>query len=305
MTRLFFVAAIFLSIRALGESAAPDMSLEKGYVEPFRMFDNVYYVGDKWVSSYAVVTSSGLVIIDTLEFPYSKWIPANLEKLGLGDRKVTHIIITHGHSDHVGGAHYLQSLYDSEVVVTEKDFELTERQAQQSSDENKFLPPAVNTFAEDSSRLVVGDTEFTFYITPGHTEGCLSIDFLVREKDQLYRAFVVGGHGTTFQGLELAEKFVASIRRIRELAMQNPTVVVNLSNHPHKGNLFERKDKGTTEKAMNPFIDEAAFLDFLDDQEKLGIKKLQEELEKIRVISANKSMHPAATPFQPPNHPLH
>lgn len=68
------------------------MNDKNGYVEPFQMFDNVYYVGDKWVSSYAIDTYDGLVIIDTLDSPYSKWVPINLEKPGLEDKPITHIL---------------------------------------------------------------------------------------------------------------------------------------------------------------------------------------------------------------------
>ena len=279
MNRFIIVLALLISLNVFADIAIPVMSDDNGYVAPFQMFDNVYYVGDKWVSSYAVITSSGLVIIDTLEFPYSTWVPINLKKLGLGDRKVTHIIITHGHSDHVGGAQFLQSLFGSEVVVTKKGFELTETQAQKSSGKNTFLPPVVKLFAEDSSRLVIGDTEFRFHITPGHTEGDLSIDFMVKDKNQLYRAFVVGGHGTNFEGLDLAKEFLASMGRIRKLASQSPKVLVNLSNHPHKNNLFERRDRRLKNGAVNPFVDEAGFFQFLEEQEKLGIDKVQEELE--------------------------
>jgi metallo-beta-lactamase class B len=289
MNRLIIVVAFFISLNASAGVNSLEMNDDNGYIEPFQMFDNVYYIGDKWVSSYAVVTSSGLVIIDTLEFPYSKWVPINLKKLGLGDRKVTHIIITHGHSDHVGGAQFLQSLYGSKVVITEKGFDLTKIQARKSNGKNKFLPPVVESFAEDSTRLVIGDTEFKFYITPGHTEGDLSIDFIVKDKDQLYRAFVVGGHGTNFRGVELAEKFVASIGRIKKLAAQSPKASVNLSNHPNKNNLFVNRDKRLTNAAVNPFVDEVGFLQFLDELEKSGIKKLQEELEPTR---ANKFMQP-------------
>ena len=43
------------------------------------------------------------------------WIPTNLEKLGLQDKAITHILVTHGHSDHDGGAQYLQSEYEAKV----------------------------------------------------------------------------------------------------------------------------------------------------------------------------------------------
>lgn len=261
---------------ALADVVTPEMNSDNGYIEPFKMFDNVYYVGDKWVSSYVVATSTGLVIIDTLEFPYSKWIPENLKKLGLDDRAVSHIFITHGHSDHVGGASYLQNLYGSKVVMTENGYELTEDEARKSTGKNKFPPPVVKSFAEDGSRMVIGDTAFKLYITPAHTEGDLSIDFVVKHKGQPYRAFVVGGHGTSFQEPGLAHKFLASMERIKRLAKESPIVSVNLSNHPHKNNLFTNRDKRDEVAPNNAFVDENGLLQFIEQQESSALNMIQE-----------------------------
>lgn len=114
------ILGLLVSASALASSNkdVPTMSGKNGYVEPFQMFDNVYYIGDKWVSSYAIDTDNGLVIIDTLDYPYSRWIPINLKKLGLAGKPITHILVTHGHSDHVGGAQLLQKMYGSKVVMT-------------------------------------------------------------------------------------------------------------------------------------------------------------------------------------------
>lgn len=274
------LAVLFLiSTKILASVETPEMSDDNGYVEPFRMFDNVYYIGDKWVSSYAVETSSGLVIIDTLDFPYGKWIPTNLKKLGLEEKPVTHIIVTHGHSDHVGGAEYLQSLYGSRVIMTEKGLELAKDQANKSSGMNKFLPPDVKSFAQDSSGIVVGGTEFKFYITPGHTEGDLSIDFMAKDNGQLYRAFVVGGHGVNFQKPGLVKKFMASMARIRRLAIESPAVTVNLSNHPHKNNLFANRDKSIRGENKNVFISRENFSRFIEQQEGMAAEKIREQLE--------------------------
>ena len=270
--------ALCISMKAVANADVPEMKSENGYVEPFRMFDNVYYIGDQWVSSYAVQTSSGLVIIDTLDFPFCKWIPANLEKLGLHDQKVTHIFVTHGHSDHVGGAEFLQSLYGSKVIMSEKALELAKEQAQQNKGKAGFLPPVVISYAEDSADIVVGDTVFKFYSTPGHTEGDLSIDFFVKDKGKQYRAFVVGGHGVNFQKAGLAKRFVASMARIKKLATKSPVVTVNLSNHPHKNNLFanrERKAKGET---VNPFISQESFVRFIKQQEELAAEEAKKRL---------------------------
>ena len=274
MNRIFYFVVLLIATKVVADAGAPEMKGENGYVEPFRMFDNVYYIGDKWVSSYAVETSTGLVIIDTLDFPYSMWIPANLKKLGLDDKEVTHIFVTHGHSDHVGGAAFLQSLYSAKVIMTKKALTLSREQALKSKDESSFMPPAVESFAKDESNIIVGDTEFKFYITPGHTEGDMSIDFMVKEKGELYRAFVVGGHGTNFQNPSLAQKFIDSMDRLRSLALKGTQVTVNLSNHPHKNDLFENHEKGLKEKSTNPFISKDQFFRFIDRQRDIANAKI-------------------------------
>lgn len=294
MDKFIVVVAFLISLEAFANIDVPEMSDENGYVEPFKMFDNLYYVGDKWVSSYVVATSSGLVIIDTLDFPYSKWIPENLEKLGLGDEKVTHILVTHGHSDHVGGAEFLQSLYGSTVIMSEKGLELSKEQALESNGKNQFSPPIVKSFAADSSSIVVGDTEFKFYITPGHTEGDLSIDFMVKENDRQYRAFVVGGHGTNFQKPGLAKKFMASMNRIKQLAMESPGVTVNLSNHPHKNNLFSNRDRGGMDVTRSTFISQENFSHFIERQEELATEKIKELVESIESTSTEESVQSTA-----------
>ncbi|MCG7497460.1 MBL fold metallo-hydrolase [Vibrio sp. Of7-15] len=276
MRFILYLIFILLSVPTFSETEIPEMNTKNGYVEPFKMFDNVYYVGDKWVSSYAVETSSGLVIIDTLDFPYSKWIPINLQKLGLEDKAVTHIIATHGHSDHVGGAQYLQSMYNSKVIMTKKGLELSIEQSEKSKGKNKFLPPEVDTFAEDDSNILIGGTNFKFYLTPGHTEGDLSVDFFVEDNGKPYRAFVIGGHGVNFQKPELAKKFFASMKRIKKIAMDSPLVTVNLSNHPHKNNLFSNRDKVGKDGGLNPFISDTNFFNFVDQQVGLATKKFEE-----------------------------
>ncbi|MDL5028247.1 MBL fold metallo-hydrolase [Vibrio sp. TMPB1044] len=274
MKKLSVVLFLLVSVCARASENLPEMNDKNGYVEPFQMFDDVYYVGDKWVSSYAVETNTGLVIIDTLDFPYSKWIPINLKKLGLEKKPVTHILATHGHSDHVGGAQYLQAKYGSKVVMTSKGHDLAQKQAEKSEGTNKFLPPNVDLIVKDGMTLEIGGTLFKFYITPGHTEGDFSLDFMVRDSGALHRAFVVGGHSLSAKKPELSNQFFKSMDRIREIALKPPVVTVNLANHPHKNDLFANRDKRKNGAAVNPFISKSNFFMFLEKQENLARKKL-------------------------------
>ena len=274
MKKLSVVLLLLVSVCVRANDGIPEMNDKNGYVEPFQMFDDVYYVGDKWVSSYAVETNTGLVIIDTLDFPYSKWIPINLKKLGLEKKPVTHILATHGHSDHVGGAQYLQAKYGSIVVMTSKGHELAKKQAEKSEGANKFLPPNVDFIVKDGMTLEIGGKPFKFYITPGHTEGDFSLDFMVQDSGALYRAFVVGGHSLSAKNPELANQFFKSMDRIREIALKPPVVTVNLANHPHKNDLFANRDKRKNGAEINPFISKSSFFTFLEQQEKLAKEKL-------------------------------
>ena len=274
MKKLSVVLFLLVSVCVRANDDIPKMNDKNGYVEPFQMFDDVYYVGDKWVSSYAVETNTGLVIIDTLDFPYSKWIPINLKKLGLEKKPVTHLLATHGHSDHVGGAQYLQAKYGSIVVMTSKGHELAKKQAEKSEGANKFLPPNVDFIVKDEMTLEIGGKPFKFYITPGHTEGDFSLDFMVQDSGALYRAFVVGGHSLSAKNPELANQFFKSMDRIREIALKPPVVTVNLANHPHKNDLFANRDKRKNGAEVNPFISKSNFFTFLEQQEKLAKEKL-------------------------------
>jgi len=270
------VLFLLVTFNSYASDAVPEMNDKNGYVAPFKMFDNVYYVGDKWVSSYAIETSEGLVIIDTLDFPYSKWIPINLSKLGLDDKKVTHIFVTHGHSDHAGGAQYLQSHYGAKVLMTKSGHDLVIEQSRKSHGINSFLPPRVDVVVHDNMVLRLGEETFTFYTTPGHTAGDYSIDFFVKDKGVAHRAFVVGGHSINAKNSKLAKQFFESMDRIRTIASQPPAVTVNLANHPHKNDLFLNHKKQSADPAKNPFISNSDFFDFLSKQEELAREKVNE-----------------------------
>lgn len=283
------MTCLFGSCESQAKEPIPERTDKNGYVEPFQIFDNVFYVGDKWASSYLVQTTHGLVLIDTLESPYGRWIPGNIKKLGLNPSDIKYILVTHGHSDHVGNAEYIQRLYGSQVVMSEDEFLLAQKQSEKSKGKEYFKPPNINLFVKDGSELVVGETKFTFYITPGHTKGSVSIEFMVKNAGVSYRAFMIGGHSPPQNNIELTKNFIESMRKIRTLASAEPRVSVNLASHPHKNSLFEKRDLGKENDKINYFIDSNGFFEFLNKQEEIGIEKLSALQE-----NANKSTQPTA-----------
>jgi len=81
-------------------------------IEPYKAFDNVYYVGICWVSAWLLTSQRGHVLIDTLYEPHVDHLLANIRALGFDPKDIMLVVITHGHNDHAGGAARVKSLLD-------------------------------------------------------------------------------------------------------------------------------------------------------------------------------------------------
>jgi len=84
-----------------------DAALQK--IEPYKAFDNVYYVGICWVSAWLITSPKGHVLVDTLYEPYTSQLLANIRSLGFDPKDIKLVIVTHGHFDHAGGMTQLKS----------------------------------------------------------------------------------------------------------------------------------------------------------------------------------------------------
>jgi glyoxylase-like metal-dependent hydrolase (beta-lactamase superfamily II) len=226
------------------------------YVEPFQIFDNVYYIGIDWVAAYLLTTSDGLILIDSL---YGNWTPqliANIRKLGFDPAQVKYVIATHGHFDHSGGAGYMQRRFGSKVVMTEEDWRLT--QAKPGFAQFYSPVPVRDIVAVDGDVVQLGDTTIELFKTPGHTEGVLTLRYTVNDGDNSHTAITLGGVGLNFTGVPRTELYLDSYARIVELQQG---ASVSLPNHAAMGRVFERAQSLSERKPgdAHPFVDEAAF----------------------------------------------
>jgi len=73
-------------------------------VEPFQIFDNLYYVGIDWLSSYLLVTTDGLILIGSLYGDFIDNVIDGIRAVGFDPSDLKYVLVTHGHFDHVGGA---------------------------------------------------------------------------------------------------------------------------------------------------------------------------------------------------------
>jgi len=63
----FLIAMVALNLIGQASERPPGLSEQTAKaVPPFKMFDNLYYVGLDFVCSYVIQTSGGLILVDTL-----------------------------------------------------------------------------------------------------------------------------------------------------------------------------------------------------------------------------------------------
>jgi len=95
---------------------------------PAKVFDNLYFVGTKYHSSWALTTSEGIILIDTLyDYASEEAIVAGLRKLGLDPAAVKYVIISHAMATHVGGAKAEQDRFGSRIVMGGPDWDSIEK----------------------------------------------------------------------------------------------------------------------------------------------------------------------------------
>lgn len=210
--------------RAGGALPAPP-AREMWYAEPQKVFDNLYFVGQTEYSAWAITTSQGIILLDAIfEYSVEAEVDEGLRKLGLNPADIRYVVVSHGHTDHAGGAKYIQEKYGARVVMSAADYDLLDRQ-------NPRWKPKRDMVATDGQRLTLGDTTITLYITPGHTEGTVSTLFPVRDGGSQHTVATWGG--TLFNFGPIQPRLVAyaeSANRFRDIVAKANADVI-LSNH--------------------------------------------------------------------------
>jgi metallo-beta-lactamase class B len=161
------------------------------YTEPAKVFDNLYFVGQSEYSSWAVTTSEGIIVIDTIyDYSVEEEVVNGMKKLGLDPARIKYAIVSHGHGDHSGGAKYLQERFGARVVLSAEDWDLLDRSTRNP---NAQPVPKRDIVATDGMKLTLGDTTLTLYITPGHTLGTISTLIPVKDNGRPHLAAAWGG----------------------------------------------------------------------------------------------------------------
>jgi metallo-beta-lactamase class B len=194
---------------------------------PAKVFDNLYLLGMKTATAWALTTSDGIILFDAMfHHNVEETVVDSMRRLGLDPAAIKYVIITHAHNDHFGGAAYLQENFGARIVMTVEDWEHMRSWPQLGS----LAPfPRDDIAVRDGYTITLGDTTVRIVATPGHTPGTLSPIFPVRDGDQTHFVGYWGASAVSFLPAEGVLEYMASADKFMRV---DPRVDVPLTNHP-------------------------------------------------------------------------
>lgn len=180
--------------RSRGQRLAEERdNIELQKVPPFKLFDNLYHVGNGSVASWLMTTDQGLILIDTgvgwqgeekgYE-PYIDHLVDSIQKLGFDPKDVKYALPTHAHFDHIGGANRMQEMYGVTVGMLEGDWQLL------ASGGLDVRSPRPDLVLKAGDTLTLGNTTLKLSGVPGHTPGMMVIETTLYDGGKPYKAYL-------------------------------------------------------------------------------------------------------------------
>ena len=251
-------------------------NLELQRVAPFKVFDNLYYVGAGWVSAWLLTTDQGLILIDTLDQVNADHLLASIRKVGFDPKDIKYVLVTHAHDDHVGAVARIQENFGSRVAMMEGDWNLFNGVG---GAKPEALAPRRDMVVKDGETLTLGKTTVRMFGHPGHTPGTLSLEFQVYDGGKPHRAYLFAG-AAPGQGLQAVQQFVDSVGRIEKIA---DGVQARIVSHPWMDPLFwDKADRLAQRKPgdPHPFVIPGEFASWIAELKQVGTKRLAEAKAK-------------------------
>lgn len=253
------------------------LNQEKRYVHPFRIFGNIWYVGDSWVCVHLIDTGDGLLLIDSGNAGATAMLVQAIWEAGFNPKDVKWIVHSHGHLDHIGAAVYFQRMYGTKLYLGEPDARMFRERPwlslmqETNCDSDTLFTPDYEI--KDGDVLTFGHVTMTFYLVPGHTEGCIAAFFDATEDGHTVRCGYYGGFGFN----TLAKDYLIEIGdpqyRMRDVYLQSlikvrdEKVDLFLGNHTDNNDTLGRHQQQLENPgAPNPYIDDTLWGRYLDSK---------------------------------------
>ncbi len=242
--------------------------------EPFRIADNFYYVGASDVAAFLITGPEGHIVLDAGYPTTARMVMASIARLGVDIKDVKVLLNSEAHADHGGGLAVLQQASGAEVWASDGSAHTL---TTGGDDPDMSLPiralvwlgiigryPAVrvdHTFT-DGQTIRLGPIALTAHITAGHTRGCTSWSFQVRDAGRVLNVVSVCDTGVLASS-EYPEQTADRERSIRVLRSLPADIWV--TNHARAWGRYRKFVASKTAKnPVDAFIDPEDYRAFID-----------------------------------------
>ena len=250
---------------------------------PYRVLDDIYYVGTNKIAQFLIATKAGLILLDSGFEASVPQLQENIATLGFRYSDIKLILTSHAHIDHVQAHALVRRQTGASVVASSLDAPLIERGGKGDplyDGVYAWTPSPVDRRIGDQETVTLGSTTLTAHLTPGHTLGALTWTMQVsdggRRLDVVFFPSANVNPGVhllrrpSYPGI--VQDFERSFATWKSLKCD-----VFLADH---GDFYDMSDKyarlrrGVT---PNPFIDPSGYRTFVSDAEKRFRERLAEE----------------------------
>ena len=259
------------------------------FIEPFRIIDNIYYVGSTiHNSAYLFTSADGHILLDAT---YERFVPTiikNIEKLGFNVNDIQVILSNHAHPDHVEGLAEMRELTGATTLATAPDAEVIESGGMadfrdREGDPYPWTPATIDRIIEDGENIRIGDTVLTAHMTAGHTKGCTTWTTVAEVDGKNYDVVVICAvRINTSMPLVNHPKYPNMPEDLAYTFARLKILPVDIFLGPH-GWIFGLQEKLVRMKqdaTFKPFIDPDGYLQYILGREKEYLEILKTELGK-------------------------
>src|ERR1700691_21486 len=266
-------------------------------ITPFKIADNLYYVGSQDLASYLVVTPKGNILINANLVSSPPQIRASIEKLGFRWQDTKVLLNSQAHDDHIGGAaEVIRETHDKNMVM-DGDVSVVETGAK-----TDFLAPSpnipgypsahVDRVLHDGDTVTLGDAILTAHKTAGHTRGCTTWTMrshIAGDPVGVTRNIVIVG-GTGFwseyhfvanHGHAVSYPGIVQDFRNTFTALRNLPCDVFLGAHGQYFDMLAKLKRYPKEGAL-VFLDPAGYEEYVADAQQTFEQALQEQRAAAR-----------------------
>jgi len=248
----------------------------QGPAEPFRIAGNLYYVGASDVAAFLITGPEGHILLDGGYPTTASMIIASISKLGFSIKDVRVLLNSEAHPDHAGGLGVLKKESGAELWASDASAYTL---ASGGDDPDETLPlralvrigivgyPAIRVDhrVKDGDTVRLGPLALTAHITGGHTRGCTSWSFQVRDGDRMLNVVSACDLGrlSTSQYPEQKADLERSFRVLRSLPVD-----IWVTCHARWWGRYRKFMASAAAKgAVEPFIDPEGYHAYIDSAE--------------------------------------